>query len=443
MTWQAKIVKAPPPNQWARFRRHALRVRTFFVDTKDTVLSVDGEPYGNITQYYPESLLFPNLRKVYSQAMGLSEGLIPFAQPSLCKALFILQKATDIALLDRLADHAPALEVLGLNIFLTSPLLLPTLTRAICSWNNLTNVWLTVALEAEAQRHLSQLSNLLELSLTLVESNCVPLPPSDGPGPLFPSLDNLVVNCCNIPLPSPRRLFDWILSIHPPRLTTMYISPPFASSDAPAVRRLFSILATFSTLEDLQMSFGHIISDMAIWRSPDFTPPAAEEILSPLLKGLPHMRRLQLHTLPLDWTVSSLKSVASSWPHLVSLMLPSSTYWPSRVQVPDLLPFAKHCPDLERLAIYVQPHMPTDLSDTENSHQQGISSSALRSLALGRVVFEPEVIPQVAAFLEKHFPCAVLDDTIFAENYFEVNGCAAKINRLRGMRREDGVFDEE
>lgn len=162
----------------------------------------------------------------------------------------------------------------------------------------------------------------------------------------------------------------------------------------------------------------------------------AEEVLLPLVSNLCNVRRLDLSSLPLDWTPAFLGRLASAWFNLTSLALSDCAVPTCRIQVSDLLPFAQLCPALRSLIIHVSPPMPEAFpSAVEGEYHDVEISHGSQRLKLAEAVFDPGAVPRVAAFLYQHFPSTILNISPYTVAGREwdprMRQDTVRINRLR------------
>lgn len=319
-------------------------------------------------------------------------------QPYLRLADLSIHADEDTAALSLLANNAPELEDLKLSFTFSSmrsPVVIASLSQTICSLYNLREILFTVAISADAVRHLSTLPRLTRLSIFLDESNCTPLDTNGTTVGLFPALKNLLVwDRCKHRDTS--HMIDWLRGIRPPSLRFLSIQA-VASASSESLGDLLSVIATYSTLQEVDLFVAYPENTTTV---PD---PVPEEAFRPLLIKLRDIHTFKCTDVPLDWSGSFVQDVASAWPNLVSLALEDCWRGPSRIQLYDLAAFARLCPALEKLSLAVSPDV------TESFPVTNETSSELQSLSLGNVVIDFATVPRVAAFLDAFFPAAMLD----------------------------------
>ncbi|KIY49800.1 hypothetical protein FISHEDRAFT_40642 [Fistulina hepatica ATCC 64428] len=154
----------------------------------------------------------------------------------------------------------------------------------------------------------------------------------------------------------------------PTNLTVIYIDSYLNESPA-AVRKFLAVLAENCTLLR-SISLVSYVSTMMLL--PDDPDKAKKEwldmhALEPLF-ACPNVTDFEIvHQYPIRILQAEMEDMARKWPSLQSLLLGAEPAWlsESTLTLEALLPFARHCPRLNRLSLFVDattlPELPTDL----------------------------------------------------------------------------------
>ncbi|KAJ7104266.1 hypothetical protein B0H15DRAFT_809280 [Mycena belliarum] len=187
----------------------------------------------------------------------------------------------------------------------------------------------------------------------------------------------------------------------PTNLTSLYFDSHLVETPA-VVHELLSILAeTCHLLESLGI--------ITLINSAN-TPPSAEVLsfstLSPL-QNFPNLTIFELiHQNPLVLTVDDLDQLARSWPSLRKLILNNEPAASdnSSLTLNALLPFARHCPELEQLGLFIN----ASTADLPSTYSTDVTSAShkpftkLQRLSMGVSLIDDE--GAVALFLSQICP---------------------------------------
>ncbi|KAJ7158899.1 hypothetical protein C8R46DRAFT_1178256 [Mycena filopes] len=197
----------------------------------------------------------------------------------------------------------------------------------------------------------------------------------------------------------------------PTNLTALYVDSRLMESPT-AVHELLVVLAdTCQLLESLGIItlVGHVTG--AECQTLAEVPSAARISFATLrpLSNFPNLNIFEIiHQYPLDVTLEDLEQLARSWPSLRKLVLnnePVVSDEFSSLTIAALLPFARYCPELEQLGLFVNAST-ADLPSTSqvdlSPAYQSKPFSKLRRLSMGVSLIQDE--GAVALFLSQICP---------------------------------------
>ena len=203
----------------------------------------------------------------------------------------------------------------------------------------------------------------------------------------------------------------------PTNLTMLYIDSDFIESPS-SIHNFFSLVAEncqlLKTLALVSLRDASSIPDPDQTADEDITL----DVLKPLLK-IPGLAMMELvHQYPLALTQIDIELLASSWPSLETLILNNEPVFLARsnLTLKALLPFAKHCPKLMHIGLFL------DASSVDESFNQLnlIRFQSLKRLSMGvSIIVDPE---SVALSLSRIVPLGCkLDSGITWEQPSEIN----------------------
>ncbi|KAJ7707801.1 hypothetical protein B0H17DRAFT_1192234 [Mycena rosella] len=188
-------------------------------------------------------------------------------------------------------------------------------------------------------------------------------------------------------------------SFAPTNLTALYFDSYLVESPA-VVHELLSLLAETC----------HLLESLGIVTLIGPNSPNEERInfstLRPLL-NFPNLLIFEIiHQNPLDLTLEDLDQLARSWPSLKKLILNNepAVSEHSTLTLQALLPFARHCPEIEQLGLFINastadlPSSPTNFT----SSYQSLPFGKLKRLSMGVSLLEDA--GAVALFLSQLCP---------------------------------------
>jgi len=146
------------------------------------------------------------------------------------------------------------------------------------------------------------------------------------------------------------------LPFSPANLTMLYIDSDIIESPT-SIRNMLSVVAENCQLLKFiaLVSLRNASSSAMIEEEFDPEMSITIDTIKPALK-LPNLTTLELvHQYPLSFKQSDLELLASSWPSLETLLLNTEPVFlkESNLTLEALLPFAKHCPQITHLGIFV------------------------------------------------------------------------------------------
>ena len=195
----------------------------------------------------------------------------------------------------------------------------------------------------------------------------------------------------------------------PTCITMLYI-------DSQALESPAAVLSLLSTIADncLRLESLGLVSVIDASTTTPGQPPKGEcigiDTLKPLFK-CPNLNALELvHQYPLDLRQQDVELIAVQWPSLETLLLNNEPVYldQSNLSLQALLPFARHCPKLQHLGLFI--HATT--ADLPSIHSFGVPSSdilphfrKLRRLSMGVSMIAEE--GPVALFLSHICPLGI------------------------------------
>ncbi|KAJ6544789.1 hypothetical protein DFH09DRAFT_873070, partial [Mycena vulgaris] len=187
-------------------------------------------------------------------------------------------------------------------------------------------------------------------------------------------------------------------SFAPTNLTALYLDSQLVESPA-VVHELLSVLADTCQL----------LESLGIVTLISANLPSEERISFATLRPLQNFPNLTIfeliHQNPLDLTMDDLDQLARSWPSLRKLILNNepAVSEQSALTLKALLPFSRHCPELEQLGLFIN----ASTADLPSSYPTDLTSSytpfaKLQRLSMGVSLIEEE--GAVALFLSQLCP---------------------------------------
>lgn len=173
----------------------------------------------------------------------------------------------------------------------------------------------------------------------------------------------------------------------PTNLTMLYIDSQLLETPEDVHRALATIADNCQLLKSLAL-----ISLVDPNRISEGQPPKDECInvntLQPLLR-CPNLTSLELvHQYPLDLQQEDIEKIAAKWPSLETLLLNNEPAYlqQSSLTLKALLPFARHCPNLRHLGLFIHAStadLPTSYHPDPSSTYQYPPFKKLRRLSMG------------------------------------------------------------
>lgn len=193
-------------------------------------------------------------------------------------------------------------------------------------------------------------------------------------------------------------------SFAPNRLKTLFVNSYIEHTPTEVHTFLATLSQRCPLLSNLVIQFYHKVLP--------FVLPADQRLSYATIKPIltfPNLTSFELvHKFPLRITLDDLEDLASKWPHLECLMLNAEPlFLHEDAFTPDLralVPFARHCPRLRSLGLYIN----ATEAEIPSSHTSLKPFNALHTLSLG--TSEVRDTSAVAAFLSRICPAGCILD---------------------------------
>ncbi|GJE95640.1 hypothetical protein PsYK624_118260 [Phanerochaete sordida] len=349
-----KIVKLPSAADWKRFAQYARRVRVldcrYQLDAFLTLLDAPSTPYlGATMQHFSGLQIFPNLHTLFLGWEKQSQHFELLITPPL-RHLHVVSVSDDTiaGLVEALLNSSSTLETVYIDTEF-GYVHHQRFAKRFC--HVLTKLEKLIALHvqipcSQAVPHLALLPTLCELRLVDISTTgTVTLP--------FRALTKLSILIINTTEPFLLPLLDRLGAPNLSELKIHYDIRLHLFVDLrPAAKQIHNVLLRVSRFPQMR-SFTLQGSELA--RPPEDEHILTMAMLAPLLL-LRQMETLEMCGFPVLFSSEESAAVASAWPLLKCLRIADKVHFrePLRrrlLQADDLLPFARHCPALEVLAL--------------------------------------------------------------------------------------------
>lgn len=345
--------------------------------------------FGVLREYHPGPI-FPHLQylKIYTDMAAPYAAM--FIQPILLSLVFWpIEIEYLLSVLGCVEGNAPNLRDLYLMVdyYFTLDDVETELNRTIRCLKHLLRVdFACIPFFSNTLVHLSSLPDFDSLLICLIDENCQAWTSPDWG--MFPFLRKLRIWH---DMDDGNALASFLDSISAPYLVNLVVE--FETS--PPTNRLFAAIGKFKHLQDLMLDFKNREN---MWEDNVFDG----RILCPLF-SIAAMRSFSLIFLPIKFSRDDLRKMASSWLFIRDIGLHTLHVG---IALEDLMAFARCCIYLESLSVEIEPieqswtWRPERISD--------VPLCLLPELWLGHAVFPAATAVQVASFLARVFPLAVI-----------------------------------
>ncbi|PPQ76084.1 hypothetical protein CVT26_004591 [Gymnopilus dilepis] len=201
----------------------------------------------------------------------------------------------------------------------------------------------------------------------------------------------------------------------PANLTMLYIDSNVVERPS-SVRNLLSVIAENCQLLQSLALVSVRDASLSYMEDNDFDPDfmISFDHLKPMLKiqGLTSMELV--HQYPLSLDRSNIEQIASSWPSIETLILNNEPVYleKSNLTLEALIPFARHCPKLSQLGLFIDadniPDIPVDDHTSTSGGSVDYSSlpqfTSLRGLSMGISIISEEQFNRASLFLSHLLP---------------------------------------
>ncbi|KAG6849147.1 hypothetical protein H0H93_010936 [Arthromyces matolae] len=189
----------------------------------------------------------------------------------------------------------------------------------------------------------------------------------------------------------------------PPNLTIMYIDSPSIETPSSVLAFLTAIPDACPLLKALTLA-SYIDPTVTFTSAPEKGDCITIDTLRPLLK-CPNLTAFEIeHPYPIHLEPDDVEEIASSWPGVETLVLNTQTTYieQTNLTLRSLLPFARHCPKLRILGLFLNATTADfPAPDPDSAYQLPIFRS-LRQLSMGVSLIQEE--GAVALFLSQLCP---------------------------------------
>ncbi|KAI0073082.1 hypothetical protein K474DRAFT_1723382 [Panus rudis PR-1116 ss-1] len=362
---------------WERFGRYARRVRSFTYGNPDIYPSsdVDGSVFDEIARTRPPAnilpAILPNLRSLswFSQLHSRTSYSFMFMHENITKFDIYLRIADEHpldAVFDEIRLRMPHLTSLDLRFENSMCEIEDSFIKLVSRLKKLKQIILPAfTVTTRVFEALSKLPNLRIIQFEFLASQGIGQPSDvasfsprleDG---AFPSLFDLALNCS---MQDATRLFNAPFAPIHMKMLYLHVTAPATPDE---MRQFLTVLS-----ENCQL-LTHLSINLT--RLPAFSEDApipdngrvTWDHLKPVL-SLPELTDLSIiWSHPFMITEANIEEMASKWPSLESLCLNSEPLDPSEesmLTLRALVPFARHCPKLNELGLYISTKDAAELS---------------------------------------------------------------------------------
>lgn len=403
------LVKRPSQQEWERFSLYARRVRCFenwfdlldFQDANETASEIG---WDSIEEYYPGDCMFPNLLQ-YRSSLGFRSlfGKLFLHPPLRHLALrYMLRGSRDVPdFMQSLINCAGTLETLYIRLFNWTEgpgVIDDMLVHAIGHLSHLRELSVGY-LPPETIEHLATLPALTKLSFVFIQDE-----EYSSKALTFPALRSLTISIFKHGL---EPLSSFLENVTAPQLEALrMIYHPSKWERGVDPLRLCPPVIEVSALLSAAAAFPRLRSIEYTPYPPQLDIPLGQRqlctasILTPLL-ALPELREIHLERLPILLMSHDIATCARAWPHIRVLRLGDAVHGAeSSVQVQDLLPLVRGCPELVELGLPLL--IPEWSYPPIVAPPFGTSTALLKSLYVSKACISYS--PEAAAFLASVFP---------------------------------------
>ncbi|KAI0356990.1 hypothetical protein OH77DRAFT_1519902 [Trametes cingulata] len=406
------LVDSIKDEEWARVAHYARLVRTYTSKYE----KVDGLATAVLLEKLQGQPLFPRLKYLsWHRPYDLSALLPLFLSPMLRSiSLDLLEGGIRRFYHDKGTDPTPSEYAYGTALQMIrsrAPQLedVELFTSAFpCSINRLRDFEGVQSLNLHSVRNeglvleiCSSLPHLKKLNLQLARRYRPEPPPSHLPERTLPSLTRLDING------APLATVNILASISAPNLRSTYLA--FEAVEEQWKRCIELLVSRFGS------SLRQINGDLDdVYDEPERDPFSFHEWFSPLyaLRKLVGIRFDSRFETAFDITANDVDNMATAWPKLRVLGIPTVQTRPSALPITSLQTIAEKCPRMELLIFPVPHHWPLDRAKAFPVRTQQLSMKEIRFLG-GH--WPLSVYGRCMAYVQRLFPCA---DTIRFEEDF-------------------------
>lgn len=419
------FVKLPDANDWRRFEKYSLRVRHLRFQAGPISCMPHADVFNDVARTRTTLTILPNLRTL---EWNLPLSLCVLFMHQGIKQFSVYLTVPPDALFQEVASRMPNLTCLDLRGQPPVKDIEPALLDLLRGLPKLYKVvFPRFYVTSQVAETLSE-----SRSLEIVEFQYGPEQGSGDPNDVhvfsptlaegaFPSLTDLSFS---IRFGDAARFMD--LAFAPTNITIFYLDSPILESPSD-VHAILDILAeNCQLLENLTlMSLIAATTSEALIAEDQITFAN----LKPLLR-FPCLTRFEiLHTYPLDISLGDIEELAKKWPSLERLVLNNepAVLQHSSLTLTALLPFARYCPKLEQLGLF----MHASTSDLPSPSDFPEPFQSLKVLCMGVSIISEE--SPVALFLSQICPlgCGLNSGVTWEDDYSAVDEGIMETIRLR------------
>ncbi|KAG6902354.1 hypothetical protein C0995_001151 [Termitomyces sp. Mi166 len=403
-----KFVRPLESSDWVRFERYRRRVRKLIYSTSQTKHVLHHSVFDDVARSRTSLDILPNMHAFYWDGsltlcvIFMHKNIKSFG---LGLARETLSKSSQIAcVFEDVVTRMPKISSIDLRFEFSVRLIEEDVIRLFSNLPNLHTIILPrFCLTAKIAETVSRLGKLqtLEYQYHWYQGRGDPDDIKDfRPRLIEGSFPSLFDFSTTITFTDATKFLT--IPFSPSNLTIMYL-------DSPAMETPSTLSAFLNTIPEACPLVKSLTVVSAPSDGPEFTPPGKEDcvtidVLRPLFK-CPNLTSFEIeHHYPLHLELSDIEEIATSWPGVERLMLNNQPRYleNSNLTLRALLPFARHCPKLRMLGLFMNATTTDFPAPDSSSVYQLPTFRSLYRLSVGVSLIQEE--GAVALFLSQMCP---------------------------------------
>ncbi|KAG5650157.1 hypothetical protein H0H81_000512 [Sphagnurus paluster] len=388
-------------NDWRRFDRYRRRVRTLYYHTSEAEYILHPSTFDDLARTRTSFDILPCLHTLKWHArIALC---VLFMHRHIRTFAVMLPSSSSLgSLFDQVAARMPAITHLDLRMSLSMRAIEPHTTTLLASLTKLTKITLPrFCLTTALAEHLSRLPHLESIEFQYLDeqgrgdpADVLDFSPVLTQG-AFPALSDLNTT---ITYTHAARFFT--ASFAPTALTSLYLDSTLIESPT-ATRALTTVLAESCQLLKSLALVSLVDASTVLSTPPDPDTCLAIADLRPLFRCTRLTSLEVVHHAPLRLSLADVEELARAWPAIETLLLNTEPAYlaSAHLTLHALVPFARHCPSLRVLGLFLDASAPATAVADELP-----PFAALRRLSMGVSPLAPRSTGAAALFLSHLVP---------------------------------------